>query len=31
MMPSAPSEIISVADTTFTPFFLSVALYRALS
>ena len=31
MIPSAPSEITSVADTTFTPFRFNWALYRALS
>ncbi len=30
-MPSAPLDMISVADTTLTPFFFSSALYRALS
>ena len=31
MMLSAPAEITSVADTTFIPFFFSVALYWVLS
>ena len=31
MIPSGPSEMISVADMSLTPFFFSWVLYRALS